>query len=385
MELPLEPSECSSVTTTTDKNPRQRNESKNHIVLVYSCVRKMTERGSSSSDAPDKHRRPDSSDVLERRFGEDAASRQYQSTHVSSVSLSSTSEDDTNRKQSKPTPLTVFARHQIQRGKEHLFEAWIQDISNLQYDQFEGYRGVQVVRPTCCHSNEYVSIFRYDDYEKLQRFMDSEERQRMLRKTCDFEEAPIELSFHSLEYWFVPPEDNDGGTTNIGPGMDPRLSMTNTPTRPPPRWKMVIVTFLLIWFQAHFLGPWIGRIPNISPLAAEALTIFTIVLGTTYLWMPLVTKHLLHWWLFPQTPSSSWKHKGLAEGKGLTMHVENSSVDQKDTPAATTATTATPSSPKKESPPSIDDTTLRIETSMTPSSHSQTMVNDDEAQQILDV
>lgn len=191
--------------------------------------------------------------------------------------------------------VTVFARHLIKPGQEALFEAWIQEISELQQEKYPGYAGVQVVRPTCCKQrNEYVSIFRYKNYDLLQAFMNSDDRKRLLEKTCDFEAAPIELTYHSLEYWFM------DGKNNLE-NEDPDLTKSPGPVRPPSKPKMVVVTFLLIWLQAHFFGPALGNLaPRLPPLAIEALTIFIIVLGTTYLWMPLVTQYLLHWWLFPK-------------------------------------------------------------------------------------
>lgn len=197
----------------------------------------------------------------------------------------------------KNASLTVFARHKIQPGKERLFEAWIRDITKLQNDKYPGFEGAQVVRPTCCESsNEYLSIFRYENYDLLQAFMNSEDRRRFLEQTHEFRAAPIDYTYHSLEFLFV----HDTETSTIdGSIMDKESS--SVPNRPPPRYKMVLVTFLLIWLQSHFFGRTLKNVvPEIPQLALEALTIFLIVLGTTYLWMPIVTKHILHWWLFPR-------------------------------------------------------------------------------------
>jgi hypothetical protein len=61
---------------------------------------------------------------------------------------------------------------------------------------------------------------------------------------------------------------------------------------------------LLIWFQVHFLGPAFGGL-DIPPLLAEALTVITVVIATTYILMPVTTKYLLSWWLFPN-PKKVW-------------------------------------------------------------------------------
>jgi antibiotic biosynthesis monooxygenase (ABM) superfamily enzyme len=178
----------------------------------------------------------------------------------------------------------VFARQKLKRGKEHLFESWLKDMAALQREKFPGYMGSEVIRPACCETNEYVSIFRYDQYENLQRWMDSEERAQMLERTCVFGEEPIVTTYHSLEYWFV------------GSKGEPSTSLAK---KPPSREKMALVTFLVIWANVHFLVPLVGKIPKLPPLALEALSTAIIVILTTYLWMPIVTKYILYWWLFP--------------------------------------------------------------------------------------
>jgi antibiotic biosynthesis monooxygenase (ABM) superfamily enzyme len=181
-------------------------------------------------------------------------------------------------------PLTVFARHMLNPGAESQFKAWVREITHLMQTQFPGFLGAEIVRPTCnCDSNEYVSIFRFDNYAHLQTWMDSKERQAMLEKTQTFEQEPLLTSYHSLEYWFVSGEENAAAG----------------PVKPPSREKMAFVTFLVIWLQAHYIPPNIGKIPGIPSLLAEAMSIFIIVLLTTYVIMPIVTKYILRWWLFP--------------------------------------------------------------------------------------
>jgi antibiotic biosynthesis monooxygenase (ABM) superfamily enzyme len=248
---------------------------------------------------------------MERRFGEEAAKLRHYSSTASSG-------DHTTKKLQSPS-LTVFARHRIQQGKEHLFEAWIEEISTLQETKYAGYRGVEVVKPTCCnHSNEYVSIFRYDTYDLLQAFMNSEDRQRLLTKTVEFEEVPIEISYHSLEFWFLP-----GGTTTSAGSSSERggsgggiiinsstaggeqvagtaSSTATPPLRSPSKLKMTFVTYCLIFIQAAILRPILAQIPKLPAMAVLALNLFIIVVGTTYVWMPLTTQYVLHWWLFPK-------------------------------------------------------------------------------------
>ncbi|KAL3938680.1 MAG: hypothetical protein SGBAC_006453 [Bacillariaceae sp.] len=223
--------------------------------------------------------------ILERRYNAEEAAKHYSQGGLNGV--------------------TVFAKHKVIRGKEAEFQLWVREINTV-ISKFEGYQGAETVRPTSCKSNEYVSIFRFDNFEHLQVWMDSEERRPFLERTNEFDEGPIETSYHSLEYWFVP-DQTDGAPVPVAPSKE----------------KMVVVTFLLIWLQVHFLGPAFGSL-DIAPLLAEALTVLTVVILTTYFLMPIATKYLLSWWLFPN-PNRVWycfnkkeKKDGVLQSKGPT-------------------------------------------------------------------
>lgn len=212
----------------------------------------------------------------------ETASKKRRST-VSTMSVSSSMHD--LRLSGAPTcprkgALTVLARHKVLPGREADLEAWVRDIVEVQ-KKYEGYLGAEVIRPTCLQqSNEYVSIFRYDTYDNLQKWMNSKDRTDRIEKAREFEEGPIEISYHSLEYLFLPHE------------AQPNV-------KPPSRHKMAFVTFLVIWLQVHFIPVNMNKIPKVPDLLLEALTTALIVVLTTYLVMPIVTKYILHWWLFP--------------------------------------------------------------------------------------
>jgi hypothetical protein len=177
-------------------------------------------------------------------------------------------------------PLTVFAKQKVVRGKEELFEKWVEKVTQIQ-QKYAGYLGSEVIRPTCVDVNEYVSIFRYDTYEHLQFWMNSEERDALMKTTCEFVEEPVVIAYHSLEFWFV--NDEKGASVE-----------------PPPKHKMALIMFFVIWIQANYYPKLVRKIPNISDIAAGALTTAIIVSLTTYIIMPIVTTYFLGWWLFPK-------------------------------------------------------------------------------------
>jgi hypothetical protein len=185
-------------------------------------------------------------------------------------------------------PLTIFIRHKIVPGKEALFEEWVMEIGRL-LRCFTGFLDAEIIRPNCCESHEYVSVVRFDTYDNLQVWMDSSERQLHIDKAYAFSEEPMKVSYHSLEYWF---HVSDGNKNGGGP---------------PPRAKMAVVTFLVIWLQSRYLTQnTIMRWQSLSPTGKQALSVMLIVLMTTYVIMPVVTKYVLNWWLFPREDQPTW-------------------------------------------------------------------------------
>mmetsp|Transcript_18067 Transcript_18067/g.43745 ORF Transcript_18067/g.43745 Transcript_18067/m.43745 type:complete len:194 (-) Transcript_18067:61-642(-) len=79
------------------------------------------------------------------------------------------------------------------------------------------------------------------------------------------------------------------------------LCTGSAPPRSPSKVKMAVLTFLMIWIQVHFLVQAYASLPALSsyPLAVEAVTIFTVVFSTEFLWMP-IGMYVLSFWLFPK-------------------------------------------------------------------------------------
>jgi uncharacterized protein len=178
-------------------------------------------------------------------------------------------------------PLSLTIRHKIVPGKENAYAKWAQETGKL-LTHFQGFMDAEVIRPLCCESNEYVSILHFDTYDNMQVWMKSAERRAQLEKAADFEAEPIQISYHSLEFWFVSEDKN------------------SVVVPPPSREKMAVVIFLVIWFQSQYISPHtIYKWKALSLVGKRALSTLMIVTLSTYVIMPIVTKYILHWWLFP--------------------------------------------------------------------------------------
>ena len=85
-------------------------------------------------------------------------------------------------------PLTVVVTWPVRKGREKEFEAWRHEIAAAAL-QFPGHMGVNVIRPSGTE-REYVVIFRFDTYEHLRAWQESDIRRELLKKAEPFRETP---------------------------------------------------------------------------------------------------------------------------------------------------------------------------------------------------
>jgi len=170
-------------------------------------------------------------------------------------------------------PLTVVVTWPVRKGREKEFEAWRHEIASAAL-QFPGHMGVNVIRPRGTE-REYVVIFRFDTYEHLRAWQESDIRRELLKKAEPFRETPPSYRLESgLEYWFSPP---------------------GVPASPP-RWEMALVTVLGVWptsmLVSWLLTPLIRGLPS---ALRGLLTAVGIVILLTWVIMPLLVKILKRW------------------------------------------------------------------------------------------
>jgi uncharacterized protein len=197
-------------------------------------------------------------------------------------------DDNSNNKHSKP--VTVIVKRIAKKDKIKEFEEWLSGISKEVARQ-EGSMGIDIIRPSPNKDSksklEYVIIFRFNNYENLERWEKSPIRNEWLQKGRKLVESdPDVQKMTGLEFWFTPYFKDE--------------SSPLIPLNPPPRYKMVIVTIPVISIllltlvpQIHFLTEMLS-IP--FPLRLVIALTITVLL-MTYVIMPLLTR-LLKPWLF---------------------------------------------------------------------------------------
>jgi len=181
----------------------------------------------------------------------------------------------------KEGPVTVIISRRVKPGRVQEFEEWTSGISR-EVSNFKGYYGVNVIPPSDPSNLDYVVIFRFNSYKNLKRWEDSSIRSEWIERVRDLTEGDSDVrKLTGWEYWFRVP---------------------NKPlTPPPPRYKMVIVTFIALFptilLVSFVLNPLLGTLPELLRLA---IAIIGTMILMTYWIMPLMTR-LLALWLYDKS------------------------------------------------------------------------------------
>ncbi|GHB46847.1 antibiotic biosynthesis monooxygenase [Streptomyces viridiviolaceus] len=173
-------------------------------------------------------------------------------------------------------PVTTVLTWEVRPGQERRFEEWTHGITRCAA-RFPGNEGVSWLHPEEGH--RYHAVLRWSDPHRLAAWLDSPDRAR----------------WHALIEGVATEISSERQSTT---GMETWFSLPGTTVRAPPRWKMVLTTFLGA-YPCTFLIQWLVT-PRTTdwPLALRA-AVFPVVLlpVLTYLVMPLLSR-LLRLWLY---------------------------------------------------------------------------------------
>ena len=171
-------------------------------------------------------------------------------------------------------PVTTIVTWEIQEGKEKQFETWRHEVEAAA-TTFPGHLGVNLIVPNN-RSREYTVIFRFDTYEHLRAWQESDIRRDLLKRAKLFQTTnPTYKTESSLAYWF----------------FNPKMPV------PPPKWKMSIVTVLGVWPLSKLVPIVLGPIiKNMNPIISSFFVSVCIVSLLSWVVMPILGK-IFHPWL----------------------------------------------------------------------------------------
>jgi antibiotic biosynthesis monooxygenase (ABM) superfamily enzyme len=173
-------------------------------------------------------------------------------------------------------PITAVFSFTVKPGDEEAFAHLMHDIHKVART-FPGHMGVTTLRSPTQKSN-FQTILRFDTAAHLDAWLSSPQRKAMMGPVSELVESDPTKQATGLETWFDIPGQ-------VVP--------------PPPRWKMAITTFIAIYplslLYSYFLVPHTLSLP--VPVRSLFLPIIAPVI-LTYLFMPLLTRHILRRWLY---------------------------------------------------------------------------------------
>lgn len=141
-------------------------------------------------------------------------------------------------------------------------------------------------RPSSPDDPEYRIVFKFRDRESLTAWEESEERAELLEQIESLLVQPSEREVTSgIVTWFTLPGQN--------------------PVKPPPKWKMTIVSWLALYPAVTLVFVLFGDILAQIPLLLRTMAVTTVVmLLMSYVLMPRMTKWF-RFWLFPDRNGNS--------------------------------------------------------------------------------
>lgn len=176
--------------------------------------------------------------------------------------------------------VTAIISHLVRPGREQGYEEWFRGIA-ADARKFKGHLGVSTIRPDDRAHPEYVVILKFDCYDNLKIWLESDARRYWLDRLQPLIEKPESIqTLTGLEIWFTLPKQ---------------------PLKaPPPRYKMALVTWLGVFVTlavlSRLLAPLLSRLPV---LLNQLITTGLVVVCLTYVVMPRLTE-LFRRWLYPK-------------------------------------------------------------------------------------
>ena len=152
---------------------------------------------------------------------------------------------------------TFIIQHKVHATHREQYEQWLRDIGR-EAERYPGHLGTNVIRPLDA-AGQYAIIIRFDQYDHLQAWVESDTRRNYVRKVEPILEGGDRIEIKSgLDFWFTPPG-----------------------VRAPNRFKQFLITFSAIYpltlLVPAGLSPAIEAIPVLGNLLISRFLVAGII------------------------------------------------------------------------------------------------------------
>ncbi|MBD2073566.1 antibiotic biosynthesis monooxygenase [Phormidium sp. FACHB-592] len=187
-------------------------------------------------------------------------------------------------------PITLVISEVVEPRCIQAYEAWSRGF-NQAAQQFEGFLGVNVIRPRDHDHPEYVVIVKFDSYNHFRAWRTSPTFQQWVEKGRDLVVDRSQQQFGGVELWFS------------------SLSLKAASTLPQPAYYKnvvlgVLAVYPLILLADVLLGQLLKPLPHLLGLLISVTFVSALL---TYPVMPCLT-WLLDFWLYPASSRSASKY-----------------------------------------------------------------------------
>jgi len=181
-------------------------------------------------------------------------------------------------------PVTVVISEVVEPNQIPAYEEWTTGL-NREASQFDGFLGVDVIRPRDHNHPEYVVIVKFETYDHLRYWLTSPTYRSWMDQSYGLIVARSQQQLSSgMELWFTLPQTRSEG---------------RSPQTHVPYYKKVVLGVLavypLILLANQLLNPLLA---GLHPLLALFISVIFVSALLTYPVMPWLSK-ILGFWLYP--------------------------------------------------------------------------------------
>lgn len=172
--------------------------------------------------------------------------------------------------------VTFIIQHKVHAAHREQYEVWLRDVGR-EAERYPGHLGTNVIRPLDA-LGQYTIIIRFDHYDHLQAWVESDTRRRYIRKVEPILDGGDRIEIKSgLDFWFTPPG-----------------------VRAPNRFKQFLITLSAIYpltlVVPAGLAPFFDALPLLGSLFISRLLIAGVIVWLmVYVIMPRYSRAVADW------------------------------------------------------------------------------------------